>query len=453
MNSPQLLEAPTQPAAAARAMSPRQEAAMRIARAAARLLENENLVLPQARGEVFWVLPLGKRAVLVFDPLALRKPEAVVSPRFTHRLSTALGGVRVVATNHRGVFLQVAYQRAPSVKLESRPLDLSRQPSSVHVPIGITKTGELWLPLPEMDSVLIGGTRRMGKTNLLHTWIQALLLGKQARLFLWDGKGGVEFGRYAGQAIVEDDLAVIVKQLHAEMLRRKALLRQTGYTSIAEYNRHGHLDSLPLLVLVVDELAQVPDDLQDALSRLVAVGGAFGIHPVLATQRPDAQAVQGLLRSNLSTRIALPVPTRHESQIILGRAGAEKLPKKAGRLLLTWNARLIEAQAFRAELSSAPQPARPPVEESPSVLTPREQALIPAIMAQDGWFRVRQVAEATGESRDWVNKVAQRWERMGYLTPVQHDEKGHRLGRKVTPALLQAAGVDQAATAKEGGEM
>ena len=442
MSDPQLT--PTQTAQPLGAAMSRRQAAERIARAAARLLENENLVLPQARGEVFWVLPLGKRAVLVFDPLALRKPEAVVSPRFAHRLSTALGGVRVVATNHRGVFLQVAYRRAPSVKLESRPLDLSNQPSSVHVPIGVTKTGELWLPLPEMDSVLIGGTRRMGKTNLLHTWIQALLAGKQARLFLWDGKGGVEFGRYAGQAIVEDDLAVIVKQLHAEMLRRKALLRQTGYTSIAEYNRHGHLDELPLLVLVVDELAQVPDDLQDALSRLVAVGGAFGIHPVLATQRPDSQAVQGLLRSNLSTRIALPVPTRHESQIILGRTGAEKLPKKPGRLLIVWNARLIEAQAFRAQLPPIPAPAPEAEEKKASVLTPREMALAQAAVEQGGWFRVRHLSEATGESRDWVNKVAKRWERMGYLTAVQRDGQGHPLGRKVTPTLLQAAGIEQA---------
>ena len=419
---------------AAQPVDVRRRAALRIAQAAARLLENENLVLPQAKGEVFWVLPLGKRVVLVFDPLALRKPERVVSPRFAHRLSTALGGVRVVATNHRGIFLQVAYHRAPAAKLESRPLDLSKQPSPVHVPIGVTKTGELWLPLPEMDSVLIGGARRMGKTNLLHTWVQALLHGGQARLFLWDGKGGVEFGRYAGQAVVEDDLADIVRQLYLEMGRRKALLYKTGYTSVAEYNRSVD-GGLPLLVPVVDELAQVPASLQDGLSRLVAVGGAFGIHPVLATQRPDAQAVQGLLRSNLSTRIALPAPTRHESQIILGRTGAEKLPRKPGRLLLTWNARLVEAQAFRAQLPTTPPTAS--AKGKPSVLTPREQALIPAIMAQDGWFRVRQVAEAAGESRDWVNKVAKRWEQMGYLTPVQRDAQGRPLGRKVTPALLQ----------------
>ena len=438
---------------ATKALTQREQQALRIAHTTARLLVNENLVSPKAQGEVFWVLPLGRRAVLVFDPLALRKPEAVLTPRFKHRLSTALGGVRVVATNHRGVFLQVGYRREAQVRLESHPLDLSKQPGPLHVPIGLTKTGELWLPLPEMDSVLIGGTRRMGKTNLLHTWIQALLQGEQAQLFLWDGKGGVEFGRYADRATVEDDLGIIVARLSGELARRKALLRASGHPSIAEYNRATG-DRLPLLVLVVDELAQVPEDVQDALARLVAVGGAFGVHPVLATQRPDAQAVQGLLRSNLSTRIALPVPTRHESQIILGRTGAESLPKVPGRLLLTWNARLIEAQACRAKLPD-PRPLPKDGEGSgpaPSVLTPREQALVRAAMAHGGWFRVRAIAQTAGESRDWVNRVAQRWERMGYLTPVQRDAQGHPLGRKVTPALLQAAGVE-IAVSREGGEV
>jgi len=119
---------------------------------------------------------MGQRVILAFDPLALRNPEAVVSECFVHRLSTALGGRQVVVTNSRGLFLQVAYRLPPPVtRLESRPLDLSQQPTPLHVPIGRTQQGrDLWLPLPELDSVLIAGTRRMGTTNLLHTWIQAL---------------------------------------------------------------------------------------------------------------------------------------------------------------------------------------------------------------------------------------------------------------------------------------
>ncbi len=414
--------------------SPREAMAQRIAQTTYRLLRNQGLVLHHP---AFEVLPLGRRAILVFDPLALRKPETVVGERFVHQLSTALGGRQVVPTNSRGLFLQVAYAPPVTQRLESRPLDLNQQPSPYHVPIGLTRKGKnLWLDITKMDSVLIGGTRRMGKTNLLHTWVQALLHGGQARLFLWDGKAGVEFGRYAGQAVVSDDLTALLAELHPEMSRRQALLRQSGHTSIAAYNAHSSAP-LPLLVLVVDELAQADESEQEALAHLVALGGAFGIHPVLATQRPDAKAMQGLLKSNLSTRIALPVPSHHESRIILGRNGAERLAKTPGRLLLVWNAHLIEAQAFLAQENFA----SPAAEAAAALLTPQEVKIVRiAVQELHGWFRIRELAAHTGMSRDRINALAKRWEAMGYLTPVQRDAKGAPQGRQVTLSLVEAAG-------------
>jgi hypothetical protein len=406
-----------------------------ISETAQRLLENQNLLIP---GRVaFYVWLRGKRAILIFDPLALRKPEAVVQSLFVHRVSTALGGRRVIATNSRGIFLQIAYRALPIIKLETQPLDLSRQPSPLHLPIGQTKGGHLWLPIVEMDSILIGGTRRMGKTNLIHTWILALLKGNFARLVLWDGKEGVEFGRYAEKdnALVVNDLAVGIQHLVEEMSRRKLLFQKATVNSLPAYNIKTKA-KLPPLILFVDEAALIPDELQSALSHLIAVGGAYGIHPIIATQRPDAQAVQGMLKANLSTRIALPVPSHHDSQVILGRSGAEKLPKQKGRLLLVWNARLVEAQAYLAPLDEAPQRPRPQ-----SLLGSRELRLIEAAIAEDGWFRVRELANQTGESRDWVNDLAKRWEQMGYLTPVQRNEKGHLQGRRLTDSLLETAGL------------
>jgi hypothetical protein len=418
-------------------LSPREQTAQHIAEVAYRLLRNQQLLLRQP---AFEVLPLGRRVILVFDPLALNKPEAVVADRFVHRLSTALGGRQVVPTNSRGLFLQVAYAPPPALpRLESQVLPLEDQPSPQHVPRGLTRRGKaLWLPLPAMDSVLIGGSRRMGKTNLLHTWIQALLHSGAARLFLWDGKGGVEFARYQVAATVQDDLAGLLATLHRELLRRQTLLRQSGRKSVAEYNAHTHVP-LPLLVPVVDELAQVGNAEQDALARLVALGGAFGIHPVIATQRPDAKAVQGLLKSNLSTRIALPVPSHHESHIILGRSGAEGLPRVPGRLMLVWNARLVEAQAFLA-LEDFPAQTRPPAQTA--LLTPWETEVVRvAVQELGGWFRIRELAQRTDVSRDRINALAKRWEAMGYLTPVRRDAQGHPVGREVRLTLVEAAGL------------
>ncbi len=406
-----------------------------IAQTVLRPLENQNLLIPER--VAFYVWLRGKRAVLIFDPLALRKPEAVVQALFVHRVSTALGGRRVIATNSRGIFLQVAYRTLPIIKLGTRTLDLSQQPSPLHVPIGQTKRGPLWLSIVDMDSVLIGGTRRMGKTNLIHTWILALLHGKAARLVLWDGKEGVEFGRYANKngVLVVNDLARGIQHLVEEMSHRKLLFQKAKVNSLAAYNAKREA-KLPPLVLIVDEAALIPDELQSALSHLIAVGGAYGIHPVIATQRPDAEATKGTLKANLSTRIALPVPSHHDSQVILGRSGAEKLPKEKGRLLLVWNARLIEVQAYLAPLDEEPERPR-----SQGLLSGRELCLVKTSVAEDGWFRVREIANQTGESRDWVNGIAKRWEQMGYLTTVQRNQKGHPQGRRLTDSLLETAGL------------
>ncbi len=413
----------------------RQKQAERIAVKTHRLLENQNWLLD---GQIaFYVLPMSKRAILIFDPLALRKPELVVEPTFVHRLSTALGGCRVVPTNSRGIYLQVAYTRQVENKLTPQGLDLNQQSDGLQVPIGQTRRGSLWLSIAEMDSVLIGGTRRMGKTNLLHTWIMALLQGGKTMLVLWDGKDGTEFGCYAAQAdvLVADDLSKGLQYLTGEIAHRKTLFRAEMVNHLPAYNQKTQA-KLRHITLIVDEAALIPTELQEMLSRVIAVGGAYGIHPVIATQRPDTKAVRGMLKANLATRIALPVPSHHDSQVILGRGGAEKLPKTKGRLLLEWNARLIEAQAYLAPTVDPSQ-----LNACRSMLPGRELNLVQAALVLDRWFRVREIAKQVGESRDWVNAIAKQWERSGYLTPVLRNEKGHPQGRKVTDTLVQAAGL------------
>ncbi|MFP4345633.1 MAG: FtsK/SpoIIIE domain-containing protein [Anaerolineales bacterium] len=407
-----------------------------IADRAARCLEQANLLgEEQGQGPVFYVWPREDRLILAFDPMAGDKIDQVISEKFTHRLSTVLAGRRVVATNSRGLFLQIGYYPEPVADLRPRPLDLSQQPGPLHVPLGITKRGPLWLPLPQMDAVLVGGSRRMGKTRLLHGWIQALIRGGRAHLVLWDGKGGVEFGRYAGREGVtvpealEDGLA----QVAAEMARRERLFVQAGVPDVGEYVRRTG-DRLPALVLILDEVAFLENAEQEALAHLVSVGGAFGIYPVLATQHPDADAVQSLVKANLSTRIALPVPAHQDSQVILGRTGAEKLPKEKGRLLLTWEGRLVEAQAFLVELPEAEGATAAPV----ALLTAAERRLAEIALGEfEGWFPIQDLADAAGESRDHVNRLAKRWEALGYLTEVQRNENGHIVGRQATEALIR----------------
>lgn len=419
-----------------------------IAERTMRLLIQQDLVVPAAPGvpgaPVFYAWPRPERVVLVFDPLRLKNIEAVLSKRFAHSLSSALNGRRITTTNTRGVFLQVAYE-PPKVGESLKPVafDLNQQPSPLHVPIGTTAKGPLWLSILDMDAVLVGGSRRMGKTRFLHGLIQALLHGGQANLILWDGKDNVEFGRYANQRNVRvvSELSAALQELVQEITRRAGLFRQAGVSSLPEYNAR-QPDKLSPLVLVIDEAAFIPEAEQPALINLVSRGGAFGLHPVIATQKPDAQAVQTLVKANLSTRIALPVPTHWDSQVILGRPGAEKLTKVKGRLLLTWNARLVEAQSFIINIPDS-TPNTP--QQQFYLLDDEELKVARFLLEQDGWFQAKTVADAFGHGNEWAVALSQKWEKLGYLTPVQRNDKGHPQGRKMTDALRRQVESGEAA--------
>ncbi len=400
---------------------------------------------PGRQVPLFYAWPRRDRAVLIFDPASFKDPRTLLETRFAERLAAGMGNRKVVVTLHGALFVQVSYTPAEIGRsdLEMVSLDLTQQPGPFHVPLGMAKKGALWLSLLEMDSVLIGGSRRMGKTRVIHGFIQALIRGRQAELLLWDGKNGVEFGRYAGQprtkVIPAEGLPGVLSDLAGEMVRRQALFQQAGVASLPEYNAQTE-EKLPVLVPIVDELALIPDEIQATLAKLIALGGAFGIHPILATQRPDSDHVQGLLKSNLSTRIALPVPDHQVSKIILGRTGAEKLPKIKGRMLLVWEAKLVEVQAFQIDLPETNAGTNGKI-PGWSLLTLDERALVEvAVQELDGWFKIRELAEITGQGRDAINTLAKQWEALGYLTPVQRNEHGHQLGRQVTEKLCAVTG-------------
>lgn len=387
-----------------------------------------------------FIWPREERVVCLIDPLGVSNIEQLLSSRAHHHIQTACQGRRVVFTNHRCAAIQVAYFPEPVREIQTAALDWSQQPSAHHVPVGMTARESLWLSVIEMDTVLIGGARRMGKTRLIHSWIQALLRGKQAKLLLWDGKNGLEFARYAGQpqVTVAGDLREALAPLVAEVGERERLFRGRGVTSLAEYNA-GAGAKLPILVPVIDEAAFIPDEAGKTIVELVARCGAFGVHPIFATQRPDADNLRGLLRANLSTRIALPVTSRIESQLILGQSGAEKLTKTPGRLLVAWRARLIEAQAFTFDLPAAEQLTP---HASIAQLSDDERHLVAiAVRDCDGVFKIRDLTGKSGISKDAVLDLAARWELSGWLTPVQTNAKGHRIGRRVTPTLAEMAGV------------
>jgi len=405
--------------------------------------------------------PREDRVVLIINPYAIRQdriltPTGQPHPQFLHDLRTTMHGHRTVITNSRGIFFQVGYIPEPAeASLPAHiTLDLDAIPAGdLMVPVGVTRRGEKWISLLDADSVLIGGTRQMGKTTLLHAWILSLVTAEDPeslRLLLCDGKGKAEFGRYAGLPHVHTiagggaELEPVIGYLREELADRSNLLQGYGARNVKELKPS---DRPPFLVLIVDELGEAlgAEGMDEALSALISQGGAFGVLPILATQRPDSSIVTGFLKCTLATRISLPVPTSQDSRVILGRSGAEKIARRKGRILLEWAGRMVEAQAYDVPTKMLNEvldrlAAGEPVTNPPLALEPWQVRLVRAAVEElDGTFDIRELARLTGISRGWIEKLAPKWERQRLLTPYSNTSEG-RIPRRVTPRLQALAG-------------
>ena len=439
-------------------LTPEQRAswASSFCRRALTLMRNEKVI----RSEdtllcVAW--PRQDRVVILVNPYQVNQ-QKVLGPKFQHNLRTVMKGHKTIVTNSRGIFFQIGYW-PESLDAGSLPayvvLDLDDVPEGdLMVPLGVTRRGPKWISLLDADSVLIGGTRQMGKTTLIHSWILPLLAKtdpNRLTMLLCDGKNGTEFARYdklssCRVAISASDLLAMGGWLLDEINERAK--------SLQEYGEHGarHIKELPpedrppYIVIVIDELAAVLDTegVEDLLGRIIAIGGAYGLIPILATQRPDNNTVKGFLKCNLGTRISLPVPTHHDSSVILGQPGAEKLDKRKGRILSVWEGEMIEAQACNVptdmlnDILTTLAGQSPPA-EMPSALSDEETKLVlTAIQELNGEFHIRKLAELSGVSRRQVEKIAPKWQRLGLLTAPDQREN---LPRRITPRLMSLAGV------------
>ncbi|MBF0131946.1 MAG: DUF87 domain-containing protein [Magnetococcales bacterium] len=198
--------------------------------------------------------------------------------------------------------------------------------------------------LTRQPHLLVGGTTGSGKSICLHTLIISLLVGTprdKLRLILIDPKK-VEFAPYAKAEserieVITDvvDARERLEALVAEMEIRTSALESAGVRDLTEGRNKGILN-LPFIVAFVEELADLimqEPMAEEHLIRLAQKARATGIHLVIATQRPDARTLNGLLRSNIPSRIALTVQKATESKIILDEIGAERLTG-AGDMLI-----------------------------------------------------------------------------------------------------------------------
>ncbi|HQV84185.1 MAG TPA: FtsK/SpoIIIE domain-containing protein, partial [Ornithinibacter sp.] len=260
-----------------------------------------------------------------------------VGPWWADRVARALAPLRSaeggVGSLPRSISLSQAVAAdlsPPALAARWRARARSGTPTAV---VGVTADGLFSIDLVhDGPHVLIGGTTGSGKSEFLRTLVTSLALAcppEDLTFVLVDFKGGAAFGPCASLPHVvglvtdldEHLVSRALRSLGAELRRRERIFATVGASDLEGYHRAQGpgTESVPRLVIVIDELKALVDEVPDFVSglvRLAALGRSLGVHLVLATQRPSG-AVTAEIQANVNLRIAFRVRDRTDSVDIL----------------------------------------------------------------------------------------------------------------------------------------
>ena len=196
--------------------------------------------------------------------------------------------------------------------------------------------------IAKLPHLLIAGTTGSGKSVCTNSLIISLLYKatpEEVRLIMVDPKM-VELGIYNGIPhllipVVTDPkkAAGALQWAVVEMMKRYRAFSEIGVRDLASYNAHAAktegMEKMPQIVVVIDELADLmlvaAKEVEESICRVAQMGRAAGMHLIIATQRPSADVITGLMKANIPSRIAFAVQSSLDSRIILDTTGAEKL--------------------------------------------------------------------------------------------------------------------------------
>ncbi|MGB7957979.1 MAG: DNA translocase FtsK [Minisyncoccia bacterium] len=205
--------------------------------------------------------------------------------------------------------------------------------------LGRDVSGEpVFASIEKMPHLLVAGATGSGKSIFVHSLLMSLLYKNSPetlKLVLIDPKR-VELSVYDGiphlvsPVITENKKAAgVFRWAISEMERRYEILQKAGSRDIKSYNLAHKDEPLPYIVIAIDELADLMSsfgrEVEGSIVRLAQMARATGIHLILATQRPSVEVITGLIKANITARVALQVASQIDSRTIIDTPGAEKL--------------------------------------------------------------------------------------------------------------------------------
>ncbi len=258
-------------------------------------------------------------------------------------LSAPTGQIRIEAPipGRNLVGVEVPNRSAEYVTLKtmlSAPA-MKKHKSKLAVALGIDVAGNpAIVDIATMPHLLIAGSTGSGKSVCINSFMCSILFRatpEEVKFILVDPKrveltGYNDIPHLLTPVIVEPNKVVSsLKWACQEMDKRYKMLSEVGVKNISEYNELAGLATMPSIVIVIDELADVmlfaPAEVEESVTRIAQMARAVGIHLVLATQRPSVDVLTGLIKANVPTRIAFNVASMMDSRVILDSPGAEKL--------------------------------------------------------------------------------------------------------------------------------
>lgn len=239
------------------------------------------------------------------------------------------------------VGIEVPNQRVAVIRLKELLISdmFKKRKSNLTIPLGRDVAGRIWLAdLANMPHMLVAGATNSGKTVFLNSIIISLIYQNtpdNLRFILVDPKR-VELTLYnelphlLTPVITQVDKTInALKWAISEMERRFDIMHDAKKRNIDTYNSAFSDNKLPYIVIIIDELADLmvvaPHEVETNIIRLAQMARATGIHLVMATQRPSVDIITGLIKANITTRVAFSVASLVDSRTILDFVGAEKL--------------------------------------------------------------------------------------------------------------------------------